>query len=665
MATCTRAHMHVVQRVLQARADERARTIHSADKGPCVNVRNKATPVRASDDRPICALARCSRPCHEHVNGRFAPTCSRKHHDLRQQRQQQRSQDVRGEVRLEQNSPHHIEHARPAHVSADGMRECPCDEDEAYVPADTRTRAHKARSHRQTRSDKIMPKAKRGRGTEGAGKQRKPKVYLFMNNIIPMKRSGPKSASSMLQRLVDDVEEVGHFVAVSVGGCVVTFRHDTGTSISQISSTHVRNLQRHGAMLKLMEEREITWCTPARSTVIRARLWLVPNVAILDLRNEGSTIPNHVLMLENPELETLDAFLGRSTLMRLNLSTAHATGELVSIYGLRIKMWKAARHIAERLAELYPERKNMGIVPSSSHQQPAEPTSADNSSEEEASAGAANVLPCPNKPMMMSPAESSESSVDIENMSITDTGMEPCSVTPPSRKQWKRLRRATVAVRDSREAEDQLQLRIAMATLSRVTVDENDVVPTSAEHTPPASLGPREVMRGGDTPRSVASSNSHGPALPRPTTHAEARRQSPISPSVAAIFDSSDDSDGGGMPGPSLIMATAPLKSSEVPTTWPALPKDSQNAGWRSRREVMRERRQVARRRKAERHARSSAGPDRPVSPPARQTNRMEVDEDVVVATPVDGSHTVNGQQVGHDERGVDKDTPAKRHDGC
>ena len=79
----------------------------------------------------------------------------------------------------------------------------------------------------------------------------------------------------------------------------------------------------------------------------------------------------------------------------------------------------------------------------------------------------------------------------------------------------------------------------------------------------------------------------------------------------------------------------------------------------------MRERRQVARRRKAERHARSSAGPDRPVSPPARQTNRMEVDEDVFVTTPVDGSHTVNGQQVGHDERGVDKDTPAKRHDGC
>ena len=79
----------------------------------------------------------------------------------------------------------------------------------------------------------------------------------------------------------------------------------------------------------------------------------------------------------------------------------------------------------------------------------------------------------------------------------------------------------------------------------------------------------------------------------------------------------------------------------------------------------MRERRQAARRRRAERHARSSAGSDRPVSPPVRQTNRMDVEEDVFVTAPVDVSHTVNEEQVRHDEHGADKDTPAKRHDGC
>ena len=168
-----------------------------------------------------------------------------------------------------------------------------------------------------------------------------------MKNRIPMTSTKAKAASktrtpSMLQTLVDSVAAMGHYVSLlSVGGNVVTFMHDSVSSITQISTTHVYNLQRHGDGLKLMECCKITWVTPTGSGIVQVKLWIVPNVTVLNLREKDNTVPSHVMMMENPRLGPFDAYLGQITLIRLSLTTEHSTGVLYGPFDTHIKMWKS------------------------------------------------------------------------------------------------------------------------------------------------------------------------------------------------------------------------------------------------------------------------------------------------------------------------------------
>lgn len=187
----------------------------------------------------------------------------------------------------------------------------------------------------------------------------------------------------MLDTLVDSMTEVGHYVAVLIDGNVVTFVHDSGASIAQISSTIVNSLRRNGVSLRLVDRGAVMWVTPTGSEVVQVKLWMVPNVAMLDIRSEGNTIPSHALMLENPRLGPLDAYLGRSTLIRLNLTTEHATGVLYGPMGTCIKMWESKSDIDQRLSELYPHQVYRGgEVPMPDAVEDMEPTSADDGSKE-------------------------------------------------------------------------------------------------------------------------------------------------------------------------------------------------------------------------------------------------------------------------------------------
>ena len=174
--------------------------------------------------------------------------------------------------------------------------------------------------------------------------------------------------------------------------------------------------------------------------------------------------------------------------MRLGLTTEHPTGVLYGSFGTRIKMWKSRKHIEERLAELYPNVKNRGIVPSTTTKAATEPASADDDTELEPVVGSAMAAADASMANRSGDMESSDSSISIKDMNTTNASIEPSSVTPPSRKQWRRLRRAVDISERDEDADAQLQLRIAMAELRRVQIDPTDTIPDSdAEKAEPAS----------------------------------------------------------------------------------------------------------------------------------------------------------------------------------
>ena len=76
--------------------------------------------------------------------------------------------------------------------------------------------------------------------------------------------------------LVNDVDEVGHYVPLSLGGNIIeissVYAYDTDSSITQISSVIVFNLKRHGAPLTLIEQSKAIWITPMVEEEITGRL---------------------------------------------------------------------------------------------------------------------------------------------------------------------------------------------------------------------------------------------------------------------------------------------------------------------------------------------------------------------------------------------------------
>ena len=222
---------------------------------------------------------------------------------------------------------------------------------------------------------------------------------------------------------------------------------------------------------------------------------------------------------------------------------------------------------------------------------------ADDDSSEELSPMHAGHTTASRKSVSVSTAApaSSDTSVEVEDMTIADTAMEPSSVTLPSRKQWTRLRRAVEVEANTGEEEERLQMRIAMSTLSNISVDRDDTLESSE----------------GDRP---------------PMTEESAADTSDL-PNISTIFDTDSHDAGESNESPSIVMTSGPLKKSEIPSTWPSLDTTS-NKGWVSRREVMRRRRQANRAARQQRSTR--AGGDRPVSPPLRSNRQMpDLQEDI------------------------------------
>ena len=105
-------------------------------------------------------------------------------------------------------------------------------------------------------------------------------------------------------------------------------------------------------------------------------------------------------------------------------------------------------------------------------------------------------------------------------------------------------------------------MRIVMVTLSNIvniSVDKNDTLGSSVED-----------------------------RIPRSEENYSPGKTSDL-PNIFTIFETDSDDSGEPNVRPSIvIIASAPLKESEIPSTWPRLGTTNSTKGWVSRREVMR-----------------------------------------------------------------------------
>ena len=165
-----------------------------------------------------------------------------------------------------------------------------------------------------------------------------------MNEVIAKSRKctargKTTSMNSPLYTLVETVNRIGRFIPIALGNNIIIFENDSGTSITQTSAAHVRELRRNGTEMLLLQKPTVTWETINAREVLKMKLWLVKNVRILVILEGMRMAPLDILMLENPRLPDQHAFLGRSTLMVMRLLTNHHTGTLMTPGGKNIKMW--------------------------------------------------------------------------------------------------------------------------------------------------------------------------------------------------------------------------------------------------------------------------------------------------------------------------------------
>ena len=95
---------------------------------------------------------------------------------------------------------------------------------------------------------------------------------------------------------------MGNYLPLSLGGNIVVFIHDTGTSITQISTLHAHSLRHHGVVMRFIEKPMVLWKTVTGVEEIRMKLWLIKEVAILGLLEHQNTDPREIVVLENPKV---------------------------------------------------------------------------------------------------------------------------------------------------------------------------------------------------------------------------------------------------------------------------------------------------------------------------------------------------------------------------
>ena len=181
------------------------------------------------------------------------------------------------------------------------------------------------------------------------------RIELNMNEVIVKGRKcavrgTTTRVDSPIFTLVEEVNGVGHYIPIALDGNIIIFEEDSGTSVSQISTAHVRTLKLHGANIKLIQKPKVTWKTPTGEVEVRMKLWLIKNVAILGLLESTNTEPWDILLLENPRLRDDDAFLGRSTMMSMRLIIDYYTGTIIAPGNTRIKMWES-KQLIERVLD--------------------------------------------------------------------------------------------------------------------------------------------------------------------------------------------------------------------------------------------------------------------------------------------------------------------------
>ena len=165
-------------------------------------------------------------------------------------------------------------------------------------------------------------------------------VHLKINEVTARSgkcavRGKTTTVRSPLHTLVEAVNKIGRFIPIAMGNNIIIFENDSGTSITQASKTHVRELRSNGTEMLLLQTPTVTWETINTREVLKMKLWLVKNVRILGILEGVSMPPLDIIMLENPRLPDQHAFLGRSTLMAMRLLTNHHTGALQTPGGRR------------------------------------------------------------------------------------------------------------------------------------------------------------------------------------------------------------------------------------------------------------------------------------------------------------------------------------------
>ena len=82
-------------------------------------------------------------------------------------------------------------------------------------------------------------------------------VTLRMNEVIVKKKKCTihngygSSIDSSLYALTEKVVRVGHYIPIALGNTVIIFENDSGTSVTQVFTTHVRDLRRSGIQMQL------------------------------------------------------------------------------------------------------------------------------------------------------------------------------------------------------------------------------------------------------------------------------------------------------------------------------------------------------------------------------------------------------------------------------
>ena len=85
-------------------------------------------------------------------------------------------------------------------------------------------------------------------------------VMMYMNQIIVKKKKcavrGKKGlqVNSPLYDLAEEVGRVGRYIPIALDNNIVIFENDSGTSITQVSTAHARDLQRNGTKMKLLQK---------------------------------------------------------------------------------------------------------------------------------------------------------------------------------------------------------------------------------------------------------------------------------------------------------------------------------------------------------------------------------------------------------------------------